>query len=638
MSYLAKTVSKGHEYYKVMESYREGGKVKHRVVYNIGTLQNLYNLLPDKVTGKASDSDQPAQAGSKNEVRLSPVRCRIHGAPLMMYSVAEWLGIQGMMNEFFPPVTADHISRSLSLLLSAVHRACEPDGKRTFADWFENTSLPDRLNVDPSVFASQHFREQMEEITPDQINAFETALFRKIMARFPDLKDQINPLSADFASCCAYISDQNRQSVPSQPGHGKEGRSGQGAYCTAVVISSPLGIPVATMVREGNGNDKTALKNLFSELKERLSDVADLTNMTCVFDGGGVSEEALEMVPGSFIACGAMSSSPELYEISPDAYEEIELEDGDATVTAYRGTAEQFGRTRTAVIFLSEQLKNAQVKETNRQTERFIEQITGLNARLTDPRAPANRSLESIEDEVNRLLNSEYHLSEFIDISYETVSGTDPVPERRFRQAEKDSAKSQAAPVMKPDDGAEITKREDIPAVQTVTSVKAVINEEKKQSMADRYYGKHLLITDLDSWSTERILSVYRDREQAGQCFRDAKDAHDFLARPAYRRTGQKLRVHAMIRCLGLALCRTAQVLLKQRFNYHITCSGLLDCLSRVQECRVMMSVNGEKVQPMTALSELEGKDKEVWGYIERMLGYLKENPAASAEINARES
>ena len=42
MSYLAVTKSKGHSYYKIMESYRdETGKVKHRVIFNIGTVADF---------------------------------------------------------------------------------------------------------------------------------------------------------------------------------------------------------------------------------------------------------------------------------------------------------------------------------------------------------------------------------------------------------------------------------------------------------------------------------------------------------------------------------------------------------------------------------------------------------------------
>lgn len=629
MSYLAKTVSKGHEYYKVMESYREGGKVKHRVLYNIGTLQNLYKLLPNAVTGGTQTPDQQARDRSGVNVHLEPVRCRVHGAPFMMYSISEWLGIQDLMSQFFPQGTANGITRPMSLLLAAIHRACEPGSKMKFAEWFGYTSLPDRLKVDSSVFTSQHFWEQMDGITADQIKDFETALFRKIITQFPDLQEKMSTLSTDFTNYYTYINNRNYRCVIAQMGHSKEGRTGQRIFCVAVIISPLLGIPIATMVYEGNQNDKTALKNFFSELTTRLSEVVDPQKITYVFDGGGASEEVLEMIPGNYITRGSLKSSPELYDVPRDSYEEVELtDDGCTHVTAYRGKAVQFGKERTVIISLSEALKDGQDRETNKQTAKFMEKIDELNIRLNNPRATTDKRLPAIEERVRKLLASEYHLDEFIEISYETISIIDPLLERKFKNAEKNSAKKKEKIVLKLEDGTEITKIEDIPKVQVVTSLQAVVNETKRQAMSDKYYGKHLLVTDQDTWSTEKIISVYRDQEHIERFFRDTKDVRHFSVRPTFHWTDQKLRVHVMICYLGLTLCRTAQYLLKRRFDYSITCSELLDQLTRVQECLVIMDINGEKVDPKTVLSELNGKDRETWSKVELLLEDLKQHPA----------
>ena len=73
---------------------------------------------------------------------------------------------------------------------------------------------------------------------------------------------------------------------------------------------------------------------------------------------------------------------------------------------------------------------------------------------------------------------------------------------------------------------------------------------------------------------------------------------------------------------------RYIQYLLKRRFDYSITCSELLDQLTRVQECLVIMDINGEKVDPKTVLSELNGKDRETWSKVELLLEDLKQHPA----------
>jgi hypothetical protein len=66
MSYLAKTTSKGRDYYRIMESYRdEIGAVKHRVLRNIGSLRDLFDLLPEEVKrGRKRDAAGESAADS----------------------------------------------------------------------------------------------------------------------------------------------------------------------------------------------------------------------------------------------------------------------------------------------------------------------------------------------------------------------------------------------------------------------------------------------------------------------------------------------------------------------------------------------------------------------------------------------
>ena len=114
MSYIAKTTSKGHDYYKVMESYRENGRIKHRVILNIGTLQNLFSLLPEHIqkgSAVAAADFSADYAGMK--VTIEPVRCRCHGTPYLIWSVAEWLGIEEMMNKCFKHGT-DHEMKEMA--------------------------------------------------------------------------------------------------------------------------------------------------------------------------------------------------------------------------------------------------------------------------------------------------------------------------------------------------------------------------------------------------------------------------------------------------------------------------------------------------------------------------------------------
>ena len=631
MSYIAKTTSKGHDYFKIMESYRENGKTKHRVLLNIGKLQDLFALLPKHIqNGSLTPAPADFSVAADKCVTVEPVRCKCHGAPYLLWSVAQWLGIEQIMGRCFKTGSDHSVPRPVSLLLGSIHRACKPGSKSAFEDWFRYTSLPDYLNLKPEIFTSQHFWEQMDQITVDEIKQFETELLRKILAQFPEIAQRMDCLSSDFTNYFTYINTQNYRCEIAQLGHSKEGRTGQKIFSVAVVTTPLLGIPIATLVYPGNANDKSALKLFMTELNTRLKDIVDLSNVTFVFDGGGTSEEALNMIPGHFITRGSLKSSSELYDVPLSEYQEYTLENGKK-VKSYRSVAPQFGKKRTVIVSLSDDLKAGQTAELNKQINRFLESIETLNQSLGNPRATMDKRTNAVESRVAKLLLSEFHFSDFISVSYETVRKTDPILLREFKNARKKWKAESNQAFLFESNGLQIHDESEIPVVMVTTAVKVDVDDEAKEDMIEKYYGKHLLVTDQDEWTTERILNVYRDQEFIERFFRDTKDTAHFSVRPAFHWTDQKIRVHVMMCYLGLTLCRVSQYLLKTRESFTISSSELLDQLEKVQECIVIADINGEKLKPIRTISALEQQEKRTWKIVSELIQYMKDTPAKTS-------
>lgn len=192
MSYLAKTTSKGHDYYKVIESYREDGKVKHRTVYNIGCLSDLYALLPENIkAGRPDETEAEPPKSPDLSVQLDPVQYREHGPGFLLYSVAEWLGIMPLIASIFPSDTANAVERPLVLLLFAIHYVSQSGSASAFSNWFRRTSLSDYLHLDPEIFTVQHIQEQMDGISDEHIIAFEKSVFARILKLFPEVKEEL---------------------------------------------------------------------------------------------------------------------------------------------------------------------------------------------------------------------------------------------------------------------------------------------------------------------------------------------------------------------------------------------------------------------------------------------------------------
>ena len=179
--------------------------------------------------------------------------------------------------------------------------------------------------------------------------------------------------------------------------------------------------------------------------------------------------------------------------------------------------------------------------------------------------------------------------------------------------------------------GLQIHDESEIPVVMVTTAVKVDVDDEAKEDMIEKYYGKHLLVTDQGEWTTERILNAYRDQEFIERFFRDTKDTAHFSVRPAFHWTDQKIRVHVMMCYLGLTLCRVSQYLLKTRESFTISSPELLDQLEKVQECIVIADINGEKLKPIRTISALEQQEKRTWKIVSDLIQYMKDTPAKTS-------
>ena len=219
---------------------------------------------------------------------------------------------------------------------------------------------------------------------------------------------------------------------------------------------------------------------------------------------------------------------------------------------------------------MSEQLKQGQVNELNKRLKQFSDKIAEINSKLDNPRSTTDKRLEAIKARINELLLPQYHFSEMIDFEYETKEVQDPVILKKYRKLKKEEKKDKVVTI----DGVTISGIGDIPLVKVVTSIKYTVQEDNKQCIINKYYGKHLLVTDHDDWDTVMILNVYRDQEFVERFFRDSKNVDHFSVRPIYHWTDQKIRVHIMLCYLGLTLCKLATYLLEREQEYKITDSG----------------------------------------------------------------
>ena len=84
-----------------------------------------------------------------------------------------------------------------------------------------------------------------------------------------------------------------------------------------------------------------------------------------------------------------------------------------------------------------------------------------------------------------------------------------------------------------------------------------------------------------------------------------------------------ELGVRVMMSCLGWSLTKMAQYILKKEIGYNVTCLELIDRLSSVRECSVVLNVDGIEKRPVKAFSHLNEEGSLVWTKTMQLLELL---------------
>jgi len=114
----------------------------------------------------------------------------------------------------------------------------------------------------------------------------------------------------------------------------------------------------------------------------------------------------------------------------------------------------------------------------------------------------------------------------------------------------------------------------------------------------DVLFGKRLLVTCRDEWSTVEIIAAYHGQSHIERLFRHFKNPHHHAVRPQYHWTDQKIKVHTFICATGLLL---SQLLWKKacEAGYQMSIEKILDRLSEVRQVEILY------------MSELKGRPRK---------------------------
>jgi transposase len=546
MASLQRKFVKGHEYWSLIESKRINGKPTPIVLEYYGNTKKFAEKLLN---------------GEYNEKVLKSYS---HGDTTALSRIVKKLGIVDILDDVFKIRIRSNIKRSTSLIIIALQRACDPGSKNELADWFRTTTLGIEMGINAETLTSQHFWEQMDDISEEELNEAEDAIVKKI---FDLYNFELEKLALDYTNYFSFIDTENNRNKIAQRGKNKQKRNDLRQYSLAVVTTKETELPLYSHVYEGNVNDQTEFFQYVNSLKERIPNF-DPTSITLVFDGGSNNKKNFAMLETHYICSFSLSSCKELYDISIKDYSELEI--NGSCVKNFRLTKEIWGIQRECILTYSSDLARGQLRDLDKVIQSTIDDIEELNQKLSNPKSRISRSKESIEAKIKSILNNAY-AKEILRV--ELIG--DPI----------------------------------------VSAICFFVDGNAKSNIVEKYFGKKLIISDRNDWSTYEIIKTYREQDCIEKIFKTTKDPDHLSIRPQYHYTDQKIRVHIFCCLLGFML---ATVLQKEISNAGICISKnkILDNLKNIRQCYIKDKV-GIKVSK--TLEEMDDMQNKLWLIVGRL-------------------
>lgn len=527
-----------YTYWQIVESKRVDGKPRLFVLMHLGSAEQLLYKL-------------------KGGALRKKIRSTAHGAVLLFWQTAKELGLPGIFNAHFAQHLTDGLLPGTSLLLAAIHRAIEPGSKNAFASWAKSTTLPGIAGFSPDRLTSQHFWEQMDTVTEAQMESAELAITRMMLEK--------NLLSSkllfyDLTNFFTYINTDNDRAKLPRRGHNKQKRNDLRQFGLAQVVTREFLIPVLSEVYEGNMSDSKMFLPTLTRLRSKLSDLhLDIKELTVVFDKGSNSRDNfkdLDLSEIPYVASLTPSYHEDLLSVPLDSYHPVRVNDQE--ILCYRTEKEVWGKERTIVLFLSEKLRQGQMRGLERALSVKHEQLKELNRKLR----ARKRDRADVKRQIKAILSGE-RCDQIIRTSlYETVDG-------RF-------------------------------------DLYWAIDQDAYRWTTDNLFGKRIIVTCRDNWSDEEIIAAYHGQSNVERVFKCLKNPYHNCVHPQYHWTDQKIKAHTFICLAGLLL---SQALVKKASDagYNMSIESLIDRLSEVRmaETITVFNLNSKPVRE-TQLEEMD--------------------------------
>lgn len=543
--YLRHTRARGktgeRKYWTLVESVRQGDKVRQRVVAHLGRLapeeREAAGALARHFLG--AQADQPELFEDTRDLSDAPIRVgkvRLErglgfGDVWMGWTLWRALDLDGFCRRTLS-VGREAVAWADIAAILVIARLCEPSSELHIAEaWYRKTALPDILGIAPELVHHTRLYQGLDRLLEHKAE-LEQHLKERLGGLFTlDYDLLLYDVTSTYFEGEAALNDQARR------GYSRDGRSECKQVCIGLVVTRE-GYPLGFEVFDGNTVDVTTVEEIVESIESRYG----AAGRVWVMDRGMTSEDNLAWLRegGRKYLVGTPRSEMKRWA--------RELE-GEAGWRAVRDGLEvkQCQGPDGQETFLLCRSRERQAKERamhERATEHIREELGGLGRRLKRARRPVDPG--SVERQVGRIL------------------------ERHTRAAQRFEVKVLQDP-------------------SRASEVRVTWRERKDwRQWAELTEGSYILRTNVTTWSDEELWQTYVQLWQAEAAFRIHKS--DLSIRPIWHQKAERVKAHILVCFLAFCLWKMLEGW-QNRARLGRSPRTLLEELKRLQCVDVLLPV-----------------------------------------------
>jgi transposase len=278
-----------NEYVRVVEAYREGGKVKQRVVADLGRKDLLVEVLPK--LRRLLAGDDVIEAGDSSEPQIADASN--WGPVLVVRAVFDQLGLWEILDRNLGRAKGVPFADRAFVLVA--NRLIAPASEHGLAGWLETDFVCDR---EGRRFLPHWHRRRRVRVHPRQLDAWyrtldqlHAAKDRIEVALYHRLRDlfSLKPDLVLYDITSTYFEGAGPHDF-AKHGYSRDGKPQNVQVIVGVVMVA--GWPIAHHVWAGNRIDHSTVQEVISDLRERF----EFGRLVFVGDRGMVTDENIESI------------------------------------------------------------------------------------------------------------------------------------------------------------------------------------------------------------------------------------------------------------------------------------------------------------------------------------------------------